>query len=431
MTTRRRSARTAAALVGWAGLLLVAYAWGQAIIDSGRVIRLGAAPLGGWYEWRLNVRVLIPIVVGGALLVGLPTLARSMRWRWLLVVSLVAAAGWALALASTDGWYGITNPTVLPGDEYLLDVPLVDEPGPFLESFTTDIDQYVTHVRSHPPGLLLALWGLDGIGLGGPGWTAALFVVGGAAAVPAVLVAVRRVVGEAEARRALPFLVLSPAALWVATTADALFAGVAAWSVTAVILAVHRHDWWGSALALLGGVGFGVLAHLSYGVLLIGVLPVFVAWHRRRFSPLLVAAAGASLVFAVFVASGFWWFDGLSATGREYRESVASTRPYGYFLVANLAALAVVLGPAIAVALTRLRDRATWILVGGGLLACLVADVSGMSKGEVERIWLPFAVWVLPAGWVLSERGARQGRGWLGTQVAFAVLVQVAVHSRW
>lgn len=416
---------TVVVLVGWAALILGAGRWGRAIADSGQVIRLGAAPLGGWYDWRPNGRVVLPILVGAVLVVGLPRLAQRLGWRRLLVVATMAAALWAVSLAATDGWFGLTNPTVLRGDEYLLDVPQVGEPGPFLRGFTDDIDRYVTHVRSHPPGLLLGLWGLDRLGLGGPGWAAALFIAGGAAAVSAVLVTVRRVAGEATARAALPFVVLAPTALWVATTADALFAGVAAWSVAGVVLALHRDDRRGDRLALAGGLGFGVLAHLAYGALLVALVPLVVALARWRARPLVLAALGALPVFAAFSAAGFWWVDGLLTTAGEYGESVARTRPYGYFVVANVAALAIVVGPAVAVGLARLRDRALWLLVGGAALACAVADVSGMSKGEVERIWLPFAVWLLPAGACLRSRW------WLVAQVAAAVLVQVAVRSRW
>ena len=416
---------TALVLVAWVVLIVGAGRWGRAIADSGRVIRLGAAPLGGWYDWRLNGRVVLPVVVGAVLVVGLPRLAPRMAWRRLLVVAALAAALWAVSLAATDGWFGLTNPTVLRGDEYLLDVPQVEDPGAFLRGFTDDIDRYVTHVRSHPPGLLLGLWGLDRVGLGGPGWAAALFIAGGAAAVPGVLVTVRRVASEGTARAALPFVVLAPAALWVATTADALFAGVGAWAVAGVVLALHRDDRRGDRLALAGGLGFGALAHLAYGAVLVAAIPLVVAVVRRRARPVALAVVGALPVFVAFSAAGFWWVDGLLTTAGEYGESVARTRPYGYFLVANVAALAIVVGPAVAVGLVRLRDRALWPLVGGAALACAVADVSGMSKGEVERIWLPFAVWLLPAGACLRSRW------WLVAQVACAVLVQVAVRSRW
>ncbi|CAM5268894.1 hypothetical protein STENM223S_01006 [Streptomyces tendae] len=36
-------------------------------------------------------------------------------------------------------------------------------------------------------------------------------------------------------------------------------------------------------------------------------------------------------------------------------------------------------------------------LVAAALLALLAADLSGMSKAETERIWLPFALWILPS----------------------------------
>ncbi len=63
----------------------------------------------------------------------------------------------------------------------------------------------------------------------------------------------------------------------------------------------------------------------------------------------------------------------------------------------------------------RLRDPRLWLLVGGGLAAIALADLSGMSKGEVERIWLPFVPWIAVATVVF--RG-REARGWLGAQVA-------------
>ena len=75
--------------------------------------------------------------------------------------------------------------------------------------------------------------------------------------------------------------------------------------------------------------------------------------------------------------------------------------------MANAACLAIVLGPALAVALARVRDRKLWLLVGGTMVVVGAAMISGMSKGEVERIWLPFAIWLLPAGAVLAASRVR------------------------
>ncbi len=85
--------------------------------------------------------------------------------------------------------------------------------------------------------------------------------------------------------------------------------------------------------------------------------------------------------------------------------------------------------PRSAVALSRLRDRRLWLLVGSALLAGIAAGLSGMSKGEVERIWLPFAMWVLPAAAVFGFR--RRASHWLALQVVFAIGVQTLVRSPW
>ncbi|HVM40737.1 MAG TPA: hypothetical protein VM618_08185, partial [Acidimicrobiia bacterium] len=352
-------------------------------------------------------------------------------WRRLLAVAFLAAGVWAVAVAFVDGWHGVMRSQLESPSEYLLDVPKVESAGAFLDSFVDDIDQYVNHVRGHPPGLLLGLWGLDAAGLGGPRWTTALYVAGGAAAVPAVLVAVRSVAGDRRARVLAPFLVLAPATVWMATSADALFAGVAAWAVALVVVATTASEWRATAAAAAGGLLFGVALMLSYGLVLVAAVAGAVAVWRRRWREPLVALVAAAAVLAAFAAVGFSWFDGLDATRREYAESIASTRPYAYFLVANLAALAVATGPATATALSRLRPSGLAVLVAGAGLAVLAADVSGLSKGEVERIWLPFTVWLLAATAVLVGPLGRSARGWLAAQAGLALLVESAVRTAW
>jgi hypothetical protein len=131
-------------------------------------------------------------------------------------------------------------------------------------------------------------------------------------------------------------------------------------------------------------------------------------------------------VFAAFLAAGFNWLEGLDATRELYSAGVASRRPYGDFLVIDLAAFALAVGPAAAAGLGRLRDQRVWLLAGAALVALAVADLSGMSRGETERIWLPFAPWMLIAAAAL--RGAR---GWLTAQVALGLMLQAGVRSPW
>ena len=389
-----------------------------------------AGPLHGVLESRITARLVVPVAVA-ALFVGVaPHAIRHWRWRALLGASAFAAAAWAISLALVDGWTGITGPLASPAD-YLADVSVVGSPLTFLSSFSDRLAGYTVHVQGHPPGMVLLLSALDRIGLGGPGVAAAVVIAGGAAAVPAVLVTVRELAGESWARRAAPFVALAPLALWVASSADALFAGVGAWAVAFVVLGTGRGDLRGDASALAGGLLFGVVAFLSYGLVLLALVPLLVAWRRRRWRPLGLAALGALPVFAIFAAAGFSWFAGLLATRDRYFAGVASRRPYAEFFVINVAALGIAVGPACAVALTRLRDRRLTLLVGGALAAVGVALLSGMSKGEVERIWLPFAVFLLPACAVLvSARGARV-RSWLALQCATGIGVASFVRTSW
>jgi hypothetical protein len=243
------------------------------------------------------------------------------------------------------------------------------------------------------------------------------------------VVAARAVAGDGAARAAAPFLVLVPAAIWVASSADAFYLGVTAAGVALLAAAGSSARRRSDALAAGAGLVLGGACFLSYGAVLAAPIAAGVALAQRRWRPLLVAGVAALAVVAAAAAAGFWWLDGLTATRQAYFAGVASRRPYGYFLVADLAAFAIAVGPAAAVALTRLRPpavtRTRWLVVGA-LLAVALADVSGLSKGEVERIWLPLVPWVLVATATLGPR-----RGWLGLQAGAALALAAMVRTPW
>ena len=353
----------------------------------------------------------------------------ALSWRRLLWSSFVVALAWSAALAWWEGAAGFTrSPT--SGVDYLQALPFVGQaPGAFLRGFVAGLDQLPSHVRAHPPGFVLTIWAMGRAGLSGPVWVAALEHVVGAASVPAVLMAARELRGDDLARRAAPFLVFAPAAVFW-SSGDAVFMGVGSWAVALLVLATGRRGRRSDTLALAGGVLAGLGLFLSYGLVLLGLVPLAVAIHRRRMRPLVIAAVPIAAWFAAFASAGFWWFDGLEATRRAYAESLARVRPYPYFLFANIAALAIAVGPAIWVSLYRLRGRAVWVFTGSALLAIAIADLSGLTKAEVERIWLPFLPWiVLASGGAFLSKTPRVR--WLAVQVGWTIVLQMAVRSPW
>jgi hypothetical protein len=420
----------ATAVAGWVVLIVVAHVWGRHLIDTGHRLQLGRRgfpPLVGEPDWRLGLRALPALALAGLALAAGPRLAARLPWRRLLAAVLLAAAAWAVSLAVVDPG-GLTRPLLLRG-EYLHNVADVGgSPLSFLRSFTDRLGGYHTHVQGHPPGMLLLLWALGRLGLGGAGWAAAMVIAGGAVAAPASLLALRAVGGEVRARAAAPFLALAPAAVWVATTADALYMGVTAAAVALLARAGTRPPGRQATLAAGSGLLFGAGLLLSYGAVLLAPVAGGVALAQRRWRPLVMAAGVALGVLAVAWAAGFLWPAGLAATRLRYLDGVSQRRPYGFFLLANLAALALVVGPAVPAALARLRHRGVWLLTGGALIAVALADLSGLSKGEVERIWLPFVPWLLAATCSLRHGAARF---WLGLQLLAGLVVQLAVRTPW
>lgn len=430
--TRRMRAEADRSRTGWialalVGLLVVAvHLWGRGLQAGGHRLFLNLPPLVGHLEPRFAASGLGALPLGVAAVVWGPAVAERLPWRRLLPATAVAAAAWAVTLAFTEGVDGVLRSPAGPSD-YLNDAPLVGSPSAFLAGFVQQIERYTTHVRAHPPGMTLLAWSVWRAG-GSPAWMAGLEIAAAASAVPAVLLAIREVSGERRARTAAPFLAFAPVAITMASSGDAFFAGVGAWAVALVVLATGREGPRADVLALAGGFLFGVTAFLSYGLVLLGAIPLMVAVGRRRLRAIGLAALGALPVFVGFSWAGFWWVEGLLATRLQYLASAARSRPYSYFVVANLAAFALVLGPAAVSGLAVLRERSTWWLVGGALGAAVLADLSGMSKAEVERIWLPFAVWVLPAAVGLPERSRRS---WLVATVGYGLALEVAVRQPW
>jgi hypothetical protein len=428
VTARRPAVLTAAVLAGWALFLVAVWLLGQykdAITADD--LQLDAMPLYGKWLWHFEAELLAPIAVGALLIAVLPAISARVRWRWVVAAAGLGGIAFSLALALAHSEPQTGHDLY---NHYASHIDLVDEAGgfgAFLAEYTDVqvIGEYPIHMESHPPGLVLFFWAAARIGLEGFIFENAVIMLAAAAAIAAALMIGRDVAGERAARRAAPFLVIVPAAFWH-NNADVVFGGVTLTAVACLVLATNRTGARGVALAVVGGLLAGAALMLSFSAALLALPVIVIAVWRRRWGVLLGGGAVALAVVLAPLLWGYWWLEGLQATRVRYYAGVASVRGYWYFLVANLAVFALALGPAIAVALARLRDRRIWIVVGSCLAAVAIADVSGMSSSETERIWQPFMPLVLLAGGALDRP-----RVWLTVQLAVAVALAATLSVRW
>ncbi|WP_253826127.1 hypothetical protein [Prauserella aidingensis] len=363
-----------------------------------------------------------------------PSLAARLPWRRALLLGYVVSVGWITSLALVDGWRTGFAKRLTPGTEYLAEVPGITDIPAMLAGFTDRIahgqpDSWTVHVAGHPPGATLVFVWLDRIGLGGGVAASTVCVLAGALVAVAVPATVSLLGHPDRARVALPLLVLLPGAVWLGVSADALFAGATATGIALLALAAVRHTAWAVPAGAI--LGFGIF--LSYGLITLGAVALAVVVATRAWRALGLAVAAALAVVGVFALAGFWWLDGYHAVVDRYYEGIAADRPYSFWVWANLGCLALATGPAVGPALRRaagaVRTAPRLVaVVAGAVVTVVVADLSGLSKAEVERIWLPFAVWLLAAAAFLPARSARW---WLTVQAATALAVNHLFLTNW
>ena len=416
-------------------------------LDSGPerfATHAGSAPIFGAWElhasWGTGPAILVAVV---AVLWG-PIVAQRLSWRVLTLGTWAVACGWAFALAMIDGWQRGFAGRLTTRDEYLSQVPTITDIPAAVRTFSSRILDYqpnswVTHVSGHPPGALLTFVWLDRIGLHGGAWAGLLCLLAGSSAAAAVVIGVRALADERTARRAAPFVAVAPTAIWVAVSADGYFAGVAAWGITLLAVAVHRAVRFPTLVAAGAGLLLGWGVFLSYGLILLGLpaLAVLVSapdWRAvlRVLGPATLAAVAVALTFAI---AGFYWFDGYTLVQQRYWQGIAKDRPFRYWGWANLACVVCAIGLGSVAGISRVFDPAAirrrsgfHLLLLAMLAAIVCADLSMLSKAEVERIWLPFTVWLTAAPALLP---VRSHRAWLALNAAGALLVNSVMVTHW
>ena len=447
-----RLADPLALAVGLTLIVVSAYV-GHGLKERGLPIVLPRPPLLAFWHphlgWGTPLSVLC-VLVG----LRLQRFAAKLAWRRLLLADWLLNLAWLCSLALIDGLRAGWIDVLLDPNEYLHDVPRITDPAAFVASFTHFIafgegvdgtSVWTTHVAGHPPLATLIFWLLARVGLGGGFWAGTLCILAASAVSVAIPVTLRELGAGAAARRAVPFVALFPGAVWMAVSADGLFAGVATGGLALVCLGAAR----GRLLAsLLGGVLLGVALFLSYGLVLFGLvvltaLGVSVQQRglRRSAGPWLVACTGAAAVAAVHLAYGFNWLTGLTQLRIRYYQGIASQRPFSYFAYANLAAWLISCSPLLAIAISRsigilarwrrdpwTEDRVVALLALSGVLAALIADLSALSKAETERIWLTFGI-LAYAGLALL-RGRLASWALVGA-ASWAVVVNHLFNTGW
>nr|WP_246103197.1 hypothetical protein [Streptomyces piniterrae] len=440
-------------------LVTVAAVVGTVIQRANGSLHLNWPPLyASWFP-HLGPGTPAALTVAALVIVYGPPMAARLTWRALVPAAWATAMAWTWSLALIDGWHTGVAGRLATKYEYLTVIRRFDDLGPAVRDFTHHIlndapDHWPAHVAGHPPAAVLTFVGLDRIGLDGGAWAGIWCITLGTSAAAAVLIALRALTDEVTARRAAPFLVLAPAAVWAGTSADGYFAAVAAWALALLALAATRTVRAPTAAALASGLLFGLTCYLSYGLTLIALIAAAVLLITRTTRPLPLALIGMAAVVAAFTLAGFDWWEGYRLLVERYYQGAAAVRPYAYWIWANLACTVLITGLATVAGLRRtlvaaptaLRPTSTGLrrrplaalrrspsgrlalLTLAALTAVLVADLSGMSKAETERIWLPFATWLLPATALLPMD---RHRHWLSAQAALALLVNHLLYTGW
>lgn len=432
MVTRAVSKRAAVASAVCGALLVAGAMVVPRALDED--VRVHWPPLHADWMPRFGPLSLISIGLGLLLWLALPPLAARLPWRSLLVSAYLATWAWIMALAFVDGSEGLSSVFDRKG-EYVYDAQHVTSIPQMLRTFVAHIpydapDNWHTHVAGHPPGALLFFVLLDRLGITSHLWIGIIVVTLASSAVVAALVALRAMGSENLARTATPWLVLAPSAIWMGVNGDALFTAIAAWGLCLLAIAGKTGR---RSPAVAAGILLGLNVYMSYGLVLLAVPAIAVLWICRTWRPLPWAIGGALGVAALFTAAGFSWWEAYPVLVTRYYDGIASQRAYSYWVWGNLAAWTFTVGlatwaafPAMTASIRRRNPLA--VMAFACLIAIVLADLSGMSRAEVERIWLPFTLWIVALPALLPHSWQRP---LLLSQVILALLVQHLVLTRW
>jgi hypothetical protein len=386
--------------------------------------------------WAAVAVPLVALVAGGQVaLARLPVprparLAAGVGGVWLLALAVAGLAGGPAA------W---REPLAAEG-EYPAAVGGIGSVVAFLDTFDARVASLPDFAGQHPPFATLFYLLADRLWPGLTG-AAVLTVLAGGLGLLVVAGLAADELGEAGERWAVACWALAPAVvLYVATSADAMWAPVLAGALLAAHRGLVRRSWgWTAA----GGVLLWLASMLTFAAVL--VLPFLAVralarWREER-AWVLRWAAGTTVVVLALAAllaatTGYDVLATVAAINRFWSVAPGTSRAYLPWTYGNLVAFAAILGAPLAAGLVAgtweaLRRRA-WGSFEVATLACLLAGALwGHTKGEVERMWQ----FLVPLAVVVAVRRLRAWRAPLPVVAALLVaqtlLVQVLFFTRW
>lgn len=426
-----QTSKRVATLSAVAGLFVVMAAmlvplWAYTDID------VEFAPLHATWDPGFGFKAIPAVAVGLVLWSVLPRLALKLSWTRVLLAACASTWLWIMVLAAA-GTEGLAS-TFERKQEYVFDAQNVTSIGMMLREFIdriplTAADNWHVHVAGHPPGALLYFVGVDRLGITDPFWIGVVCVTVASTAIAAVLITLRTLGDESLARSAMPWIALAPSAVWMGVNGDAVFTAVAAWGLALLAIAAKKDS---IPAAISAGLLLGLCVYLSYGLVLLGILAVAVLLIAKSWRPLPWALGGAAVVAALFTIGGYAWWEAYPVLRERYYAGYASVRHYWYWVWGNLGAWTFTSGLAVWAAFPAawrsLRTNVAAQLAGAAVLTIGVATLSGMSKAETERIFLPFTIWIVALPMLLPERWHRPA---LLSQVVLGLAAELLLLTRW
>jgi hypothetical protein len=237
---------------------------------------------------------------------------------------------------------------------------------------------------------------------------------------------------DLSARRVVPVLAVAPYAIWVGVSMDGVVAalGAACLALGVVGSEPGRRPAWAAGAGLV----LGVAALFDYSVAWLGLSVLAVYFVRRR--PLLnvISAVAALAPLLLMQIWGFVWPSGLSSARQRFFHGVGGDRSWLLWIFLDVLLLLVACGPAVVLAFQRFRMTPGWPFLIGSVSAVAFGLAFGLSRGEVERAWLPYYPWLLVPAVAPEVRGQPAGPVplvLLAVGALTGVVVESVVRSPW